>query len=101
MPSLRCAMAKERDHQLAEEFTAHRAKAHAHLRHEMDALGMTAAEGWRIAESTREVVGGLEMVLRPIHRYLPSPPGLECIVRIETPVEVVESECHPTPIMSR
>ena len=38
------------------------------------------------------------VVLRPIHRYLPAPAGLECVVRIETPLEIVESECHPTPL---
>ena len=91
-------MKQNRDEHLADEFSKHRAGAYAHLQREMDALGLTSVEGWRIAEATRDVVGGIELVLRPIHRYLPAPAGLECVVRIETPLEIVESECHPTPL---
>jgi hypothetical protein len=91
----------DRDQRLAQEFSRQRTAAEQHLWREMRALGMHPQDGWKISESTREVAGGMELVLRPIHLYLAAPQGLECVVRIEEPVESVETDCRPMPMPRR
>jgi len=69
--------------------------ARAHLRREMDVLGLLERDGWRIAEVTRQVNGGLELVLKPVHLYLEAPPGLECVVWIQDEGASIDAECSP------
>ena len=70
----------DRDH--AARFAAHRAEAESRLRREMEALGLYASDGWKIAEVTREARNGTELVLRPLHLRLDPPKGLEYSVWI-------------------
>ena len=83
------------DEALAAEFSARRAQAEAFLWQEMEKLGLSAAAGWKITEITRERGGGSELVLRPIHRTLKAPEGLECVVTISETRGAVDSECSP------
>ena len=66
----------------AARFAAHRVEAENRLRHEMEALGLYARDGWKIAEVTREARNGTELVLRPLHLRLDAPKGLECRIWI-------------------
>lgn len=56
--------------------------ARAHLRREMAAQGLTESGGWKIVESLRQVPGGTELVLRPLHLHSDAPEGLECVVKV-------------------
>ena len=56
--------------------------ARAHLLREMAARGLTEREGWKVVESVRQVPGGTELVLRPLHLHSESPEGLECVVKV-------------------
>jgi hypothetical protein len=88
-------MAHANDESFVHAFAERYSAARAHLRREMDALGLFERDGWRIAESTRMVTGGLELVLRPVHRYREAPPGLECIVWIQGEGASIDAECKP------
>jgi len=68
--------------QIAVAFAAQRDLARSMLRQQMDARGLTEKNGWRISESLRNVVGGTELVLRPIHLREHAPEDLESIVTI-------------------
>jgi hypothetical protein len=81
------------DSNIAARFTKRLAKARRHLRREMAALGLHARDGWRIAETVRMVEGGSEIVMWPIHRTLPSPEGVECVVSIESDGATIDSNC--------
>ena len=70
------------DERLAAEFSYHYSTARAELLAEMERLGLREKDGWRIHETTRHVTDGTELVLRPIHRTLEPPSGLERVVRI-------------------
>ena len=83
------------DEKAADEFRARLAEARAHLARLMAEHGLEESAGWRIHEIVRGVPGGLEMVLRPIHSRLPSPPGVECVVRIEERSQEVDLTCEP------
>jgi len=83
------------DQSLASEFREQRAKAEAYLWSEMERLGLYARDGWTITEFTRDRDGGVELVLRPLHRVKSSPEGLECVVRIRASVAQVDSNCKP------
>lgn len=83
------------DFLLSEAFARQLKDAEAHLRREMDALGLTQERGWSIAQFIRHSEEtGVEAVLRPLHMSLDPPPGLECVVRIEH-AHVAEAECSP------
>ena len=88
-------MAYANDDSFVRQFAERYSAARSHLRREMDALGLTERAGWRIAESTRHVAGGVELVLRPVHLYLHPPSGLECIVWIQAEGASIDAECHP------
>jgi len=88
-------MANDEDARLAELFSARCKAARAHLRHMMDALGMTERDGWRIGESMRQVSGGSELVLRPLHLYRNAPPDMECVVWIDAGAGSVDMACSP------
>ncbi len=85
-------MANEQD--LAQSFAERCAHARAYLRSEMDQRGLLEKNGWRIAETIRATGTRTELVMRPIHLYLPNPDGLECIVEIDED-ETIESNCQP------
>lgn len=87
-------MAPIEDEILAAQFSARRAEAEAYLRREMEKLGLFERDGWSIGEVTRERGGGSELVLKPIHRTLPSPEGVECVVRIREDEPSVDSHCE-------
>ena len=80
---------------LARSFAERRESARAYLWREMNARGLLQRDGWGIVEITRDTVDGTELVMRPIHRFLPSPDGLECVVEIHEEDEVVDSHCDP------
>jgi len=56
--------------------------ARSMLRQQMEARGLTQKAGWKISESLRNVMGGTELVLRPIHLREKAPEDLECVVAI-------------------
>ena len=85
----------DRTQLLAKALAEERAKAERHLWSEMEARGLRKADGWRIVEFTREAHGGTQIVLRPLHLYLPSPPGLECVVGVMDQPGDIRSECAP------
>ena len=85
----------DRTQLLAKALAEERAKAEQHLWREMEAHGLRKADGWRIVEFTRESGGGTEIVLRPLHLYLPSPPGLECVVGVMDQPGDIHAECAP------
>jgi len=68
--------------------------ARAKLRMHMSELGLHPEDGWLIHESTRNVGGRTEIVMRPLHRRLSPPTGLECLCAIDEPGEEVSSECR-------
>ena len=67
---------------IALKFAAQRDLARSMLRQQMDARGLTEKAGWKISESLRHVMGGTELVMRPIHLREKSPEGLESVVAI-------------------
>ena len=85
----------DRTQLLAKALAEERAKAEAHLWREMEARGLRKADGWRIVEFTREAEGGTEIVLRPLHLYIASPAGLECVVGVLDAAGEIRSQCDP------
>jgi hypothetical protein len=75
-------------------FAARCDEARARLRTQMEAMGLRAAEGWRISEVIRPSRDGTELVMRPIHRFLDPPAELECVVWIDSEGESIGMECH-------
>ena len=86
---------RSRTRMLATALAEERANAESHLWREMFKRGLHKADGWRIVEFTRDADGGTEIVLRPLHLYLASPPGLECIVGLVGADGEVHSRCEP------
>ena len=86
---------RSRTRMLATALAEERANAEALLWREMEKRGLRAADGWRIVEFTRDAQGGTEIVLRPLHLYLSSPPGLECVVGLVGEDGKVHSRCGP------
>ena len=76
-------------------FAERYAAALAHLRAQMDALGLHQSKGWRISETTAEAKGGFRLILRPIHTRLPSPEGVECVVWIDEGLGTAHADCLP------
>jgi hypothetical protein len=79
---------------LAKTLATERERAERYLWREMQQLGLLRADGWSIVEFTREAAGGTEIVLRPLHLRLPSPPGLECVVGIVEETARIQTECR-------
>ena len=73
---------RTRTDQLALALVAERERAEKYLWAEMAKLGLRREDGWSITEITREDKGGTQIVLRPVHRHLQAPDGLECIVGV-------------------
>lgn len=83
-----------KDTALAEAFAAKRDEAREKLRGHMRACGLLESDGWRINESVRHREGRTELVLRPIHLRLDTPPGLECVVTIDEPGHHITADCE-------
>lgn len=78
----------------AGRFAEQRDAAEARLWREMEAAGLYARDGWKIAEITREARNGTELVLRPLHMRLPAPEHLECVVWIDADDGNVSTSCR-------
>ncbi len=88
-------MSKAHETALASTFAERCAEARAHLQREMEACGLHARDGWRIVERIRGMGGGrTALVLRPLHLYLESPDGLECVVEIDADASI-DVHCEP------
>lgn len=85
----------QRDARLAATFSKRCEEARAHLRREMEAAGLLERDGWTIIETTRQVSDGSEIVMRPLHRQLRAPDGMECIVRIDGGDASIDLDCEP------
>ena len=79
----------------AKVFAERYSAARAHLRAQMDALGLHESKGWRISETTSDGSGGYRVILRPIHSRLQAPDGVECIVWIDEDGSTVDADCVP------
>ena len=89
-------MNSERDVTLALAFHARAAEARAHLRAQMEALGLHESDGWKIAESVRQRPDGVcELHMCPLHLRLKAPPGVECVVALDPQEKTVEADCSP------
>jgi hypothetical protein len=78
---------------VAHEFAAEYEKVRAQLLQRMEERGLHARDGWRIHESIRQVNDGTEIVLRPVHLWLPAPDDLECTCWINEPGTAVSADC--------
>ena len=72
-----------RTDRLANELADRYALAEAYLWIEMHGRGLRKEDGWTIVEFTRESSRGTEIVLRPLHLYRPTPPGIECVIHVD------------------
>lgn len=74
----------EEDHtrRIALALATRRDIARTLLRSEMNARGLTEEAGWKIDEALRNVVGGTQLVLRPIHLREHPPADLEYVVTV-------------------
>ena len=52
------------------------AQAREHLRRLMEENGFHEHDGWKIVESVRQVRGGTQLVMRPLHLHLTAPDDL-------------------------
>ena len=86
-------MSREHDAFVAARFAKACADARAYLLQQMEEAGLHAREGWKIVETMRQVVGGSELVMRPLHLHKPSPPDLECVVKIDLDTASIDSTC--------
>jgi hypothetical protein len=80
--------------ELYPELSAKCEKAREALREHMARRGLLEGNGWKIYEFTRQVEGGTELVLRPVHTAHSSPDELECTCRIEEPGSQPIAECR-------
>ncbi|HZZ92346.1 MAG TPA: hypothetical protein VFE23_07275 [Usitatibacter sp.] len=88
-------MRAEREAEAAAILAERCMEARAHLRAEMERAGLRQCDGWEIAESVRHAGGKSELIMRPLHMRLPTPPDIECVVSIEKSSAEVDSECEP------
>jgi len=86
-------MSREHDAFVAARFAKACADARASLLQQMEEAGLHAREGWKIVGTMRQVVGGSELVMRPLHLHKPSPPDLECVVKIDLDTASIDSTC--------
>ena len=73
---------EDRTRQIALALSERRDIARIMLRREMDSRGLTEGAGWKIDEQLRNVVGGTELILRPIHLRERAPEDLVYVVAI-------------------
>ena len=82
------------EERIADAFSRKCEEARRTLLRHMEERGLLASQGWRILETTRYRDGNAELVMRPIHRVLPTPDDLECVVAIDLlPISDVSLEC--------
>ncbi len=86
-------MSRENDTYVAARFAKACADARAYLLRQMEEAGLHASDGGKIVEPVRQVVGGSELVMRPLHLHKPSPPDLECVVKIDLDSASIDSTC--------
>jgi hypothetical protein len=90
-----------RDDGLFSEFSGRCEEARATLRGHMRERGLREQDGWTIHEFTRQVDGHTEIVMRPMHRHLDPPPGLECKCEIDEPGSHISAGCHTSRYLRR
>ena len=88
-------MTSSHDSHAAQRFAKACAEARAHLRREMMARGLYESDGWKIVESVRQIKGGSELVMRPLHLRKAPPDDLECVVSIDEDSSAVDMDCTP------
>jgi hypothetical protein len=88
-------MRAEREAEAAAILAERCMEARAHLRAEMERAGLHESDGWDIVESIRQLGDKSELIMRPLHMRLPTPPDIECIVSIEQASAEIDSECEP------
>ena len=79
---------------LAAQLSTVRARAEMVLRAHMEAFGLRTKDGWRLVETTRDIAGGSELVLRPVHSSLLPGARLECVVQIEEATGKIAHVCR-------
>jgi hypothetical protein len=85
---------KSQDDRLFSEFASRCEEARANLRQHMSDRGLREKDGWSIHEFTRQLEGRTAIVMRPIHRHLDAPPGLECMCEIDEPGSRTSADCE-------
>jgi hypothetical protein len=85
---------KSRDDHLFSEFAGRCEEARAALRRHMSDRGLREQDGWSIHEFTRQMEGRTQIVMRPIHRRLDAPLGLECNCEIDEPGSQTSADCQ-------
>lgn len=88
-------MASSQDSNAAKRFGKACAEARAHLRREMEARGLYESDGWKIVETVRQIEGGSELVMRPLHLHKAAPDDIECVVSIDEDSSAVDMDCTP------
>ena len=88
-------MSRTNDALIAAQFAKACAEARAHLLRLMEEAGLHARDGWKIVESVRQIRGGSELVMRPLHLHKVAPPELECVVKIDMDASAIDSNCAP------
>ena len=68
---------------LANDVNGRLKAARESLQKEMDELGLTLANGWRVSEELRHTIDGTEWIFRPIHLREHAPHELKARVRID------------------
>lgn len=85
-----------KDAMLASMLAERLAIAEAHLWAQMESVGMHRRDGWSVMQITRDRVGGIEIVLRPMHMAIAAPPDFECVVWIgENEDDGMRTDCTP------
>ena len=74
---------QSQDEVLSAAIRARLQQARADVVTQMAALGLSEKDGWRIHEEMRNVLGGTQWVLRPVHLHRDGP-GVEAVVTIDT-----------------
>ena len=89
-------MNPDRDTSLAQACHVRAAEARAHLRKQMEELGLHEKDGWKIAESVRQRPDGrCELHMCPLHLRLKAPDGIECVVTLDPQEQAVDADCTP------
>ena len=87
-------MSHSNDALVSARFASACGEARDHLRRQMEERGLHARDGWKIVETVRQVAGGSELVMRPLHMHLPSPGDLECVVTIDMASTSIDVDCE-------
>jgi hypothetical protein len=88
-------MADTNDALVAARFAKACVDARAYLWRQMEERGLHARDGWKIVETVRQITGGSELVMRPLHLHLAAPDDLECVVALDMASTTIDSSCPP------